>query len=162
MRGGGGVLALLLALLPAPLRTAGQVTDGCAWTHEASGTVYDLSSLMAPTHYQFAGLVGAHDSLAHEHQLASNHFEDYTYLVNLCQSVNLADAAIPACAGKPEAAVYQVYRDNNAPDCFALGGLLLPPSAHSSMYIDATLVCMHAVVAAPMRKSENAHDPRYT
>eukprot|EP01047_Picozoa_sp_COSAG01_P048925 COSAG01_NODE_4801_length_4735_cov_3.710095_1_plen_379_part_00 len=99
------------------LAAPGIAVDHCTYTHGAH--VWDLNRLVAKDHYNFRGLSGSQDSIHTEGPSTSvYHYEDYTYLVNLCKSVGSTSFA--ACDGKPEAAVFQIER-GETPHCFALG-----------------------------------------
>eukprot|EP01051_Picozoa_sp_SAG22_P007225 SAG22_NODE_500_length_9715_cov_29.986793_8_plen_382_part_00 len=134
------LLLLLLLLSSPPAAAAGQETEmssPCGWTDPVSKVSFDLSALTAKAAYQFRGTIGSHDSLAAPAAdggepaavitpAASNHFEDYTYFVNLCKDVSFHETGISEqklnpCEGKPPAAVYQIFRDSLSPACFALG-----------------------------------------
>lgn len=93
--------------------------QSCGWTDERSGASWDLAPLMAESHYQFRGLVGADKDGLHASTITA--YEDYTYFLNLCKPAT--DINFHKCDEKTVAnpAVFQVHRSQTNPECFVLG-----------------------------------------
>lgn len=112
------VAAALSIVLVFQAKIASGGGQTCSWTDPRSGSHWDLTKLVARQHYQFRGLIGAHDSLHTSTSYTGYHYEDYTYFLNLCRPVS--GLGFSECHGKPSAGVYQIER-GNTPHCFALG-----------------------------------------
>ena len=67
---------------------ASAAAHSCSWTDPASGKSWNLDKLVAKDHYDFRGLIGDHDSL-HTSGATTGvaHYEDNTYVLNLCKEV---------------------------------------------------------------------------